>query len=529
MNLLALLRMKTLIKIALSLLSGLLLAAAWPARGITALVFIAFIPILAVEEMTLEKKERLLPYSILTFLTWNILTTWWIWNASPAAVLAFVINALLMASVFQLFHLSRARLPKPISYAFLITLWLTMEWLQHTWSLKWPWLNLGNAFSPRPDWIQWYEYTGTAGGTIWILLSNILIFNLIKAIVKHKGRKKIITEAVVSVCAIAIPIIIGEAIYHNYKEKGETTEVVIIQQNEDPWHASGNNIDRNLRLADSLVTDNTAFIVGAELSINDNFWLDRNETRSVKRMRAFVRRHPNTSLVIGAETFEKVPQGLENDFAARRFSNSESRYFTHNSALLIDSANLQIRHKTQLVPGAESMPVWTGFLKHFDATAPYVESSLKGDTSIRNFHFGKHDAAVMICYESAFGGFVARHIRQGADLLFVITNDGWWGDTPGHRQHFEMARLRAIENRRGVAQSANTGISGFINQRGDVVEKTQYWTETAIRSSINANTETTFYTRHGDYLYIIAICGCCVMMILMIILKIRVIQFEVKS
>ena len=510
--------MKTLIKIALSLLSGLLLAAAWPARGITALVFIALVPILAIEDMALKGKEQLFPYSILTFLTWNVLTTWWIWNASPAAILAFLINALLMATVLQLFHLSRKRIATPISHAFLVTLWLSMEWLQHSWSLKWPWLNLGNAFSPHPDWIQWYEYTGTAGGTIWILLSNILIFSFVKAIYEHKGKKTIIADAVVSAIVFAVPIIIGETMYSRYEERGSYTEIVIVQQNIDPWgDRKDDHIARNLRLADSLVTDNTAFVVGSELTINDNLWLDRGETRSLRRLRELVESHPNTSIVIGAETFEKVPEGMENDFAARRFSNSEGRYFTHNTALLIDSAGLQMRHKTQLVPGAESMPRWTGFLRRFAATAPYVESSLKGDTSIRNLHFGKHDAAVMICYESAFGGYVARHIKQGADLLFIITNDGWWGDTPGHRQHFEMARLRAIENRRCVAQSANTGISGFINQRGDVVERTQYWTETAIRSTVKANTETTFYTRHGDYLYIIALCVCCALMVGLII------------
>ena len=517
MNMLATFRMKTFIKISLSLLSGLLLAAAWPARGITALIFIALIPLLAVEDMALNGKERLFPYSTLTFLTWNVLTTWWIWNASPAAILAFVINALLMASVFQLYHLCRKKMATPTSHILLTTLWLSMEWLTQHWSLKWPWLNLGNALSPHPDWIQWYEYTGTAGGTIWILLTNILIFNLIKSIIEHKSRKKVIVKAVVSACAIAIPILIGEVIYHNYEEKGETTEVVIIQQNEDPWHASGNNFDRNLRLTDSLVTDNTAFVIGSELTINDNLWLDRGETKSVKRLHKFVKIHPNTAIIIGAETFEKVPKGFENDFAARRFSNSEGRYFTHNSALLIDSAGLQMRHKTQLVPGAESMPRWTGFLRHFAATAPFVESSLKGDTIVRNLAFREHNAAVMICYESAFGGYVARHVKQGADILFIITNDGWWGDTPGHRQHFEMARLRAIENRRCVAQSANTGISGFINQRGDVIQKTDYWTETAIRTTLQANTETTFYSRHGDYLYNIAAWINVVMVILMII------------
>ena len=227
-----------------------------------------------------------------------------------------------------------------------------------------------------------------------------------------------------------------------------------------------------------------------------------------------------------------MTQDIGNDFAARRFSNSEGRYFTHNSALLIDSTELQVRHKSQLVPGAESMPRWTGFLRNFAATAPFVESSLKADTAIRNLSFDGHNADVMICYESAFGGFVADFMKNGADLLFIITNDGWWGNTPGYRQHFEMAKLRAIENRRSVAQSANTGISGFINQRGDVIQKTDYWTETAIRTTLKANTETTFYTRHGDYLYHIAIFGSCAMVIVLIVLTIlskREVKKEVKE
>ena len=94
--------------------------------------------------------------------------------------------------------------------------------------------------------------------------------------------------------------------------------------------------------------------------------------------------------------------------------------------------------------------------------------------------------------------------RKGADLLFVITNDGWWGDTPGYRQHFEFSKLRAIENRRSVARSANTGKSGFFNQRGDVVQDTEYWKEDVIKATLKANTEKTFYSKHGDYLYRIA-------------------------
>ena len=90
-------------------------------------------------------------------------------------------------------------------------------------------------------------------------------------------------------------------------------------------------------------------------------------------------------------------------------------------------------------------------------------------------------------------------------MLFVITNDGWWGDSPGHKQHLEFSKLRAIETRRNIARSANTGISGFINQRGDIIEQSKYWEQTALRNTIKTNEKLTFYVRYGDYLYKISV------------------------
>lgn len=109
--------------------------------------------------------------------------------------------------------------------------------------------------------------------------------------------------------------------------------------------------------------------------------------------------------------------------------------------------------------------------------------------------------APAICYESVYGAYVGEFVRNGAQLLLVITNDGWWRDTAIHRQHFSFSRLRAIEHRRAVARSANTGISGFINARGDVVGATLGWAERGVLTqAVAVSDEQTFYTRYGDYL-----------------------------
>ena len=107
-------------------------------------------------------------------------------------------------------------------------------------------------------------------------------------------------------------------------------------------------------------------------------------------------------------------------------------------------------------------------------------------------------AAPIICYESIFGEFVTEYVQNGATFLAVISNDAWWGETPGHRQLLSYTRLRAIENRRDIARSANTGISAFIDARGELLQQTAYNTKTVLTGKIASRSQQTFYTRFGD-------------------------------
>ena len=112
-------------------------------------------------------------------------------------------------------------------------------------------------------------------------------------------------------------------------------------------------------------------------------------------------------------------------------------------------------------------------------------------------------------------------MKKGAELIFIITNDGWWKNTPGYKQHMSFARLRAIETRRSIARSANTGISCFISQRGDVSQPTPWWQEAAISGSINANSELTFYVKHGDYIARVALFLSVLLVLLLVVKRFR--------
>jgi apolipoprotein N-acyltransferase len=155
------------------------------------------------------------------------------------------------------------------------------------------------------------------------------------------------------------------------------------------------------------------------------------------------------------------------------------------------------------VPGVEKMPypALFGFIEKYAIDLGGTSGSLASDGQSKVFtSYQKIGLAPIICYESVFADFTASYVRKGADVLCIITNDGWWGNTPGYRQHFDYGRLRAIENRRAIARSANTGISGFINVDGSVAMESEWWQEAALRGSVPVYTQQTFYTKYGDWI-----------------------------
>ena len=500
-------------RIFLALLTGGLLTAAWPTWGIAPLVFIGLVPLLLLEDRIAQgEKGRLFWLSFLAFLVWNVASTWWIWNATPAAIFAWLLNALFMTTVFNVFHLTKKKVcNKPWGNFFLIPYWMAFELLTYHWSIKWPWLNLGNVFSSSVSWVQWYEYTGVAGGTLWVLLVNILFTNIILS-AKAKEAKHTFINLGAEAALLILPILISKNVYKHYEDQGTDTEVIVVQQNCDPWneqfdsHFYDQVIQNNIALSLPLVTENTRFVVSSESAIQEGIWLhETDKVSALKTLHDYVSKHPQMAFVIGGTTYEWVPKGMENDFPARQVGNSDRYFYCHNSALLIDTVNMQHRNKSQLTPGVEAIPEWMGFLKNFSITMGIARGTLKTDPEAYTMSFDGHKIGAAICYESAFGEYVSSFCKKGADLLFVITNDGWWGHTPGYRQHFEFSKLRAIENRRCIARSANTGRSGFINQRGDVLQRTHYWEPNAIRETLKANTKVTFYAQHGDYLSRIAV------------------------
>ena len=503
--------MKTITKVGLAALSGLLIAAAWPVRGLVPLAFVAFVPLLYLQDIIGDRdnpeKGSVFWLSFITFLLWNALTTWWVWKTTAVGTIGMIVlNSLFMTCVFWAYHFVKTRLyGNKKGYYILIIFVLAFEYLHLHWQLNWPWLNLGNVFSHHHSWVQWYEFTGIAGGTIWVLLANILAYKLL---VNYKKSYFIYVLIV-----LFIPLIISKIQYYCYNEQGDAVEIVVVQPNLDPYSEEftltpPEIIQRNLSVAAPLMTENTRFVVSPESAIQEEMWLEGlDRYYSIRELRRFIKCYPNACYVIGLSTNGMVPIGCEKDFAARKFCDADRYYYSYNTAALITVDSIQLYHKSRLTPGAEAMPSWwiLRMLKNSALDLGGTVGTLKKDTEARTLSFDNHKVGALICYESVFGEYVTEFVKKGADMLFVITNDGWWGNSPGHKQHLEFSKLRAIETRRSVARSANTGISGFINQRGDIVEKSKYWEHTALRNTLKINDKLTFYVRYGDYIYKISV------------------------
>lgn len=520
----------------LSVVSGVLLSLAW--LGFPGwILFIAFLPILTVEKYFVDHASEyrgvsFWGHALLTMFIWNILTTWWILHATMlGAALAIIANSFLMSLVWWLAHTARRRFRSYLGYIALIVFWISFEYFHFHWDIEWPWLQLGNGFANNVKLIQWYEFTGTFGGSLWVLTMNILLFKMAEQFRSTEKRAFMVTSSFFLFFLI-VPMVVSFITYYSYKEKPAPKQITIVQPNIDPYNesfdmkAETHKKDVFLRLAQSVTTDETDFVVGPETVFeNPGYWDESklNRNRFLYEMHRFLWKYKKAEMVFGVSSFKIYTR--ESDVTRTARTRNGISYDRFNTAIFLDrDGQAQIYHKSKLVVGVEKMPFmnYLGFIRDIVIDIGGTTGSLgrQKDASVFIATDGTKVAPV-ICYESVFGEYVTHYVKQGAGLIFIITNDGWWKNTPGYHQHMSFARLRAIENRRSIARSANTGISCFINQRGDVSQATAWWKEAAISGTLNTNDQLTFYTRNGDYIARISLFVSVLLILLMIVKRFR--------
>ena len=257
--------MKRGIRLLLSVLSGVLLSLPW--LGFPGWVlFTAFLPLLVLDQFFLDQLSRFgsvsfWSHALLTFIIWNGLTTWWILHATAVgAFLAIVANSVLMSVMLWLAHLIRRNSVGAMGYLAWVVLWLTFEFFHFHWDIEWPWLTLGNGFANNVRLVQWFEFTGVLGGSLWILLVNIALFQLLRRYAVFRKISAIKRQLVFVCLLVFIPVTISLISYFSYKEEGQSRKVLIVQPNIDPYSetfddgAVNDKLMKFIRLTDSALT-----------------------------------------------------------------------------------------------------------------------------------------------------------------------------------------------------------------------------------------------------------------------------------
>lgn len=478
--------------------------------GIT--LFIGFVPLLWISasyDASRRSWWAVFGWALMTFAGWNLATVWWIWYATPVGpVAATLASSFLNMVAFMLFHTVSKKGPKALAYTLLVAGWIATEYWYTIGSFSWPWLILGNGFSHDVRLVQWYEYTGVFGGSLWVLTVNLLLFEAWM----HGSVRRWTTAA----AALLLPMLLSGAIYLSYDQPAARCTVTALQPNVDCYEKfAGDDAsqERNLLELMSEAPADAQFILAPETALTR--YVSETDPEDYTHLRPFIdtlsARYPDALFISGINTLRYYAPGIRTETA--RFNGRE--WYDHfNTAIALNGDGVQgFYHKGRLVIGVENTPTWVfKALKFLVIDLGGVLGQIGIGQNRTVFEADGVRIGPAICYEGLYGDFYGDFVRRGAEVMAIISNDGWWSDTPGYRHLFSISRLRAVEHRRAVARSANTGRSGFIDCRGDVIGPSLGWdVRGAITCELPLNRSLTFYTRWGDYLgrlaqYVMGLC-----------------------
>lgn len=514
---------------------------------------IGFIPLLWVEEsISLQgrfKNWRVFGSAYLFYATFNFIGIWWISNAAWIAVITSVIVNSTFFSLTTLFYSGvKKRLGSKAGYISFVTFFVALEFVEFLdWDFSWPWLTLGHALANWPKLMQWYSVTGVLGGSFWLILINLYLFFTLRTKLIQKENFLVFKRLLVASYFFIIPVIVSLIQYYSYDEVGKEVDVVVLQPNMDPYD-NDRFIDKNgvklppypsevhvrmlLQQASEKVDQDVDFLLLHETALpatESNYTL--NNSVDVNLVRSWQKQFPTLNVLTGlayqdykettdsgwavypslsALSSQVDPSQLNDLPASYKIDRRNGRFFEYfNSSILINSSDTIAQyHKSRLVLGVERIPDYLISLQRYNQdfdTNPnaMIYNPNNGTQQHRTVFRSVNDSlsiAPIICYESVFGEYITDYVKNGAGILGIITNDAWWGNTAGHQQHWSFAKIRAIETRRSVARAANTGWSGFIDQKGEDISRSEYMKPAVLRAKLKMNTDLTYYVQYGDVL-----------------------------
>lgn len=482
---------------ALAALSGLLLAATFPLFNLHFLAWIAFIPLFfALRELNVKTGFWLGGITGIVFFSG---TVHWVTNSIhfyggfpliPASLITLSLCAYLALypALFGACVVSiRNNQPKLLFVAAPL-IWTALE-LARTYVFSgFPWSLLGYSQYSVLTVIQIADITGVYGVSFLIVLVNA---SLAAILMDRKNYVPIITAVVVVILVLGYGFVKLRA-----PQASDGISISVVQGNieqDKKWDQAYQSevISTYKRLTKDALKQRPDLVIWPETATP--FYVTgvgANDRVMTADLMEFVRQN-HVPLLTGSPTYEIQPN---------------RRIVGRNSAFLLSGdGNIDaVYHKMHLVPFGEYVPLkkvlffieklvqaigdFQGGDEYTVMTVPYGEPGQRKEVKL----------CTVICYEIIFPDLVRRFADQGAQIVTTITNDAWFGRTAAPYQHFSMAVFRAVENRVPVARAANTGISGFIDSRGRILETSGIFTEAYLTHKLEPGTERSLYTRYGD-------------------------------
>lgn len=511
--------MKKNTRIYLSIATGLLLTLSFPPMPLYFLAFISFVPLLYLLDTT---KKFYFWNTYVTFFIYQVASLWWI-SSFQEKTDPFLMMSGIVLDIFHPFYFMvpvifwlviRIRLPRRMALYTFPFIWATFEWSRTLTELSFPWLSVGYTQVFNTNWVQIADLFGVFGTSFILVLANVIIYDIIYNF-KNGKTKAVDNKFQYSLLflIVIVPIIysnvqIARYDYDKLIQTNETINIGLIQPNIDPWDKwSAGPIDQtqtlmrnSKQLMDSV--GNLDLIIWPETSI---LYLDNQF--NLEHDFGFLQTWIDTNKIALLSGFVDIvvyENGTEPSITKEMHYQGKNVHFDNfNSALLIDSNGYNIYHKMKLTPFGERVPhveIFT-FVTKLVNWGVGISFWGKG-TEQKNIaieHTGVNLAPI-ICIESIYPSFVSNFSYLNANLLTVITNDAWYDYTPGPEQHALISAFRAIESKKFLARSANSGVTCFISPTGTIMYRAEKNTQASIAMTLPLVEGLTAYALFGDWL-----------------------------
>ncbi|UCF93324.1 MAG: apolipoprotein N-acyltransferase [Desulfobacterales bacterium] len=485
---------------ALAVGSGLLLTGSFPTAGMDGLAWLALVPLLlATASLGPRASFRLgLMAGIVHFLT---LLYWLAYTMRTYGYLPWYLCipilfllTVVLAQFVGVFSLAVSWLGTQPGRALIMipVLWVALEYIRSFFLSGFPWELIGYSQFKRLHVIQISDILGVYGVSFIIVLANTAIWGVVLHATRCDFQGKAVTRRLAAGSVIAFAVVFGgNCIYGARQIKAvdaraaasPTAQVAVVQGNIDQavkWDPAFQVATVNTYNRLSLVAQGhtPALVVWPESATPFYLLYEPLPTEMVMRQIRTV----GADFLIGSPSFARRSDGVD----------------YYNSAYLIgaDGKVINKYDKAHLVPYGEYTPFkkWLPFIGKMVEHVGDFQPGPRG----RTLPWKDKRLGIQICYEIIFPDLARAQARNDANLLINITNDAWYGRTSAPYQHFSMTVFRAIENRRALARSANTGISGFIDPVGRIIAATPIFEEAVVMRTLPLMAAKSFYTQVGD-------------------------------